>query len=95
VDQRTAGGRWNLLGTYYFQDDGAVTVSDDVSSGEDIVADAIRLVRQSESVPSTPMPLAATSTPTAQLTGTPVLTSTPLLPLQTPQPEGTLYPDSP
>jgi len=44
VDQRSNGGQWNLLGTFYFQDTGSVVVSDDVSSGQDVVADAIRLV---------------------------------------------------
>jgi hypothetical protein len=44
VNQQTSGGQWNLLGTFGFQDQGSVTVSDDVSSGQDIVADAIRLV---------------------------------------------------
>ena len=44
VDQRVNGGRWNLLGNFDFQDQGSVVVSDDVSSGRGIVADAIRLV---------------------------------------------------
>jgi len=48
VDQKAHGGRWNLLGTFYFQDEGAVVVSDDVPSGRDVVADAIRLVHRSE-----------------------------------------------
>ena len=43
MDQRTNGGQWNFLGTFYFRDVGSVTVSDNVSSGEAIVADAIRL----------------------------------------------------
>ncbi len=44
VDQQTDGGQWNLLGTFDFQSQGSVLVSDDVSSGQDIIADAIRLV---------------------------------------------------
>lgn len=44
VDQQISGGQWNLLGTFDFLSAGSVTVSDDVSSGQDIVADAIRLV---------------------------------------------------
>ena len=48
MDQRANGGQWNLLGTFYWHDEGSVVVSDDVSSGRDIVADAIRLVYRSE-----------------------------------------------
>jgi hypothetical protein len=48
ADQRTNGGQWNLLGTFCFQDEGSVVVSDDVSLGRAIVADAIRLVYRSE-----------------------------------------------
>jgi mannan endo-1,4-beta-mannosidase len=48
VDQRANGGQWNWLGTFYWRDEGSVVVSDDVSSGRDIVADAIRLVYRSE-----------------------------------------------
>ena len=44
VNQQTNGGQWNLLGTFDFQDQGSVVVSDDVSSGQDVVADAVRLV---------------------------------------------------
>lgn len=43
VNQQTRGGQWNLLGTFAFRGNGSVTVSDDASSGRDIVADAIRL----------------------------------------------------
>ena len=46
VDQRMDGGQWNLLGSFYFEDQGSVTVSDAVSSGSDVVADAIRLEYQ-------------------------------------------------
>jgi hypothetical protein len=44
VDQQNNGEHWNLLGTFAFQDQGSVMVSDDVSSGRDVVADAVRLV---------------------------------------------------
>jgi mannan endo-1,4-beta-mannosidase len=47
-DQQADGGQWNLLGTFYWHDEGSVVVSDHVSSGRDIVADAIRLVYRSE-----------------------------------------------
>lgn len=57
VNQRTNGGQWNLLGTFDFEGEGSVVVSDDVSSGEDVVADAVRLVYVG------PLP-AATPTPT-------------------------------
>jgi hypothetical protein len=43
-NQQTKGGQWNLLGTFDFQDQGSVIVSDDVSSGKDVVADAIKIV---------------------------------------------------
>jgi hypothetical protein len=43
VNQQINGGRWNLLGTFTFQDQGSVVLSDDASSGQDIVADAIKL----------------------------------------------------
>ncbi len=44
VSQQTEGGRWNLLGRFEFAAGGRVSVSDDASSGRDVVADAIRLV---------------------------------------------------
>ena len=72
VDQRTNGGRWNLLGTYQFQSNGSVVISDAASSGRDIVADAIRLVLLSEGTPS-PEP---TATPTSEPTSTPTLEPT-------------------
>ena len=65
VNQQTGGGQWNLLGTFGFQDQGSIVVSDDVISGEDVVADAVRLVYEA--------PLPGTSTPTS----TPTHTSTP------------------
>jgi len=51
VDQRTSGGQWNLLGCFYFADRGCIGVSDDVSSGHDVVADAVRLVCLEQSPP--------------------------------------------
>lgn len=44
VNQQTNGGIWNLLGTFTFERDGSVIINDAASSGEDIVADAIRIV---------------------------------------------------
>ena len=44
VNQQTSGAQWNLLGTFEFQDQGSIIISDDVSSGRDVVADAVRLV---------------------------------------------------
>ena len=44
VDQTKNGGQWNALGSYYFKEQGSVSVSDNVSGGEDVDADAIRLV---------------------------------------------------
>ena len=54
VNQRVDGGQWNLLGTFDFQGTGSVVVSDDVSSGRDIVADAVRLVRVDPMPTATP-----------------------------------------
>jgi hypothetical protein len=51
VDQRTSGGQWNLLGCFYFKNQGSIVVSDDVSSGHDVVADAVRLVYLSQNPP--------------------------------------------
>ena len=86
VDQRVNGGRWNLLGTFHFQDEGWVRVSDDVSSGRDVVADAVRLVYSSAGpVPTATPTLAPTSTPTPTATHTP-------LPTDTPNPTGTSTP---
>ena len=51
VDQRTSGGQWNLLGCFYFKDQGSIVVSDDVSSGHDVVADAVRLVYLAQNPP--------------------------------------------
>lgn len=44
VNQQANGGQWNLLGTFGFRSQGSVVLCDDVSSGQDIVADAVRLV---------------------------------------------------
>jgi hypothetical protein len=46
VNQRIKGGRWNLLGAFDFLHRGSVAVSDDASSGYDVVADAVRVVYQ-------------------------------------------------
>jgi hypothetical protein len=44
VNQQVSGARWNLLGTFPFQGEGSISVSDGASSGSDIIADAVRLV---------------------------------------------------
>jgi hypothetical protein len=44
VNQQRDGGRWNQLGQYRFTGSGSVQVSDDVSNGYGIIADAVRLV---------------------------------------------------
>ena len=44
MDQTVNGGRWNLLGTFTFDGQGAVTVTDAASTGRNLVADALRLV---------------------------------------------------
>ncbi len=75
VDQQRDGGRWNLLGAFGFDDQGAVTVSDDASSGRDIVADAVRLVHEGPLPSPTPT---ATDTPTITPTATATPTATPL-----------------
>lgn len=68
VDQRVNGGKWNLVGSYSFASNGSVMVTDGFSSGSDAVADAIRLVFRSSSVPAIePPPLAPSNlTATAQ-----------------------------
>jgi hypothetical protein len=82
VDQQTNGGQWNLLGTFDFQDRGSVVLSDDASSGRDMVADAIRLYYLGA------LPLASpTAGPTLTPTPTPVpptATATPAPPTATP-----------
>jgi len=44
MDQTTNGGRWNLLGTFSFDGQGSVTVTDGANTGRNLVADALRLV---------------------------------------------------
>ncbi|MHB0858289.1 MAG: golvesin C-terminal-like domain-containing protein, partial [Anaerolineae bacterium] len=75
MNQQSNGGRWNSLGSYAFDRNGSVTVSDAVSAGRDIVADAIRLVRVGA------MP---TSTPTTRPTNTPEPTATSVPPTAAP-----------
>ncbi|MFH0875985.1 MAG: serine hydrolase [archaeon] len=55
VDQRTNGGKWNLLGNYYFFDTGSIIISDNATSGGNIVADAVRIVLTSEVLPQVKM----------------------------------------
>ncbi len=76
VDQQTSGGQWNLLGAFDFQGQGSVVVSDDVSSGQDIVADAVRLVYV-EPLPPAPPTSTATAAPTSTATIVPTMTATP------------------
>jgi len=52
VNQQVSGGKWNLLGSYAFIDAGSVSISDDVSSGRDVVADAIALAYAGPLVPT-------------------------------------------
>ncbi len=47
VDQRYNGGQWNLLGEYAFIKNGKIGVSDDVV-GQNVIADAVRLVKVGE-----------------------------------------------
>lgn len=88
VNQQVNGGQWNFLDTFDFQSQGSVTVSDNVSSGRDVVADAIRLVylepststsvSQSAAAPTpTAVPPTVTPTPICTPTGTPTATNTP------------------
>jgi hypothetical protein len=58
VDQRYNGGQWNLLGEYAFIDDGEISVSDDVV-GQNVIADAVRLVKVGELQISLPKMLLA------------------------------------
>jgi hypothetical protein len=44
VNQQIDGAQWYLLGTFEFDGPGSISVSDAVSSGRDVVADAVRLV---------------------------------------------------
>jgi parallel beta-helix repeat protein len=79
VNQQINGGQWNLLGTFGFQEQGSVMVCDDVSSGHDLVADAVRLVfvQPLPSATGTDTPTATpTQTPKTAWTSTPTSTST-------------------
>jgi hypothetical protein len=76
VNQQTNGGQWNLLGTFDFQGQGSVVVSDDASSGQDIVADAVTLAYL-EPLPPAPPTSTATATPTSTPTIMPTMTATP------------------
>jgi len=72
VNQQVSGGKWNL---YAFIDAGSVSISDDVSSGRDVVADAIALAYAGPLVPTnTPVP--PTDTPTATLDPSQTMTLT-------------------
>jgi len=71
VNQQEDGGQWNYLGTFEFEERGTVTVTDDASSGRNVVADAIKLalVESDPTVVITPEP---TDTPwTPEPTDTP------------------------
>jgi len=56
VSQQLDGGQWNSLGIYRFDGAGTVSISDDVSAGTDIVADAVRVVYVGEAVEPQPEP---------------------------------------
>jgi hypothetical protein len=75
VNQQTSGGQWNLLGTFDFQDQGSVAVSDDASSGRDVVADAVRLIYV-EPLPPAPPTATATATATSTPAVVPTMTAT-------------------
>lgn len=72
VSQQINGGKWNQLGIYDFAGEGSVAVNDSATSGQDVVADAIRLVYVGP-LPNTPAPTPRpTNTPAPQPTSTPV-----------------------
>jgi hypothetical protein len=81
VSQRANGGKWNILGSVWLDSNGYVSVSDNSSTGRDIVADAIKLVYVSDVPPvptSTAIPTVTTTpTPTPTFTPSPTPTSTP------------------
>jgi hypothetical protein len=56
VDQRVNGGQWNLLGTFPLGGTNSVSVSDAVTGGAGIVADAIRLVIRPDVSVTRPVP---------------------------------------
>jgi len=67
VSQQVNGRQWNRLGTYDFAGQGSVAVNDSATSGQDAMADAVRLVYAGP-VASTPTPTPyPTNTPTARL----------------------------
>ncbi len=43
VNQQINGGKWNLIGIFEFETGGSIAVKDDVTSGQDVVADAVGL----------------------------------------------------
>jgi hypothetical protein len=81
---------------YDFEGEGSVVVSDDMSSGQDVVADAVRLVYVGSLPTATPIntPVPPTATPTDTQTplpptATPTDTQTPVPPTATPEPANT------
>lgn len=101
VNQQANGGKWNTIGTYYFNSgkDFSVIIYDDSSSTKKVVADAIGFLF-SEPLPTptagespTPSltPTPATSTPTPQFTFTPTPNITPT-PIISPTPQTTATP---
>jgi hypothetical protein len=44
MNQQVNGGQWNRLGTYRFDSKVWIGITDKATSGQDIVADAVRLV---------------------------------------------------
>ena len=62
VNQQTNGAQWNLLGAFDFQASGSVTVSDDATPGQDVAADAIRLVYVGIAPTPSPTPAGAETT---------------------------------
>jgi hypothetical protein len=77
VSQKVNGGKWNLLGTYDFSGQGSVAVNDAATSGQDVVADAVRLVYVGSSNTPTPAPQPTnTPVPTVQPTKTPAPAAT-------------------
>ncbi|GEM_PF-2549043 len=64
IDQTTAGGRWNDLGTYYFNADGSAAVEFTEAGSGDLIVDALRLRGP---VQPTPLALETASLPSAIL----------------------------
>ncbi|NLD74364.1 MAG: hypothetical protein GX649_16805, partial [Chloroflexi bacterium] len=62
VNQQADGGQWNLLGRYPFSGEGAVSVSDAATTGRNLAADAVRLVRAGDLPSSTATPVTPTKT---------------------------------